>query len=1447
MSLETLMAGDTYSDGPLRVAPTDIASYLRLDQCERFLKLQLHLRNAGSGFLAEADVAPQALSSLLSEIGEAFEEITLEELRQSVAVLDFSLQRSTSTDNREIIRVAAELAPGERVVLAQPRLSVVVDGWSIRGDLDLLMVERHGHGAHFTVFDTKSSSSSRIEHRIQIAIYRAMLDNLLRAAGVPATAIDMGILYRGTSHPELLSEDEQETDRRHRDAALVLGIENARLDLIQDATLYLDAVNDLLFAEHAVARMVVRKPLNETNFQLTRICDGCFFNEFCLRRAYETDDLSLLPFVGIDAKQALARKGVVTTASLAALMAPVKTEIAGVERMVLAPAAEHAPVCRELTDDRAIAGRLPELVSRARRYRRALGDEFVERNEIFGAGYGTLPYSAADHDPNLVRVYIDVQRDHLVDRLYLISALVQGNEQGQPVPERRRLIVKLAEEPPATDEIERALFVEFLGELLHAVTGLAAPNESGEQKAPIHLIFYERAGLQALLQALGRHADTVLGSTALYDFMTQLPAFDSPLVSLVSEEIRALKNYPVLAPSLYAIARFLGFDWDGERNLRSIFRSQVFDDTRPFVETEGEEADRWFTGRARFGSDIPLEYAYNSWGRLTRVDNETTSTFHLASRADVLAFAERRLGALEAIASDFKGNTRSYKTQFDLSELALFNPGAETIAAVIDQFIVTERHVALTAWKADRQAMPEQRMLDGASLVLRYCEADQLAGVATDNREHGRKLARRQELLDQLRQEHPDADSPRLSREQNAEVRWNHTGMEFRFELLHQGDVESVERLLGISQLRAGDRVAIAERWSVDTRLPVEEQTRFQTTAKQLLYGDRAEIIGFERELDEDGNLTRVLVRLKMVFGQFSGEPGFVFSGRPRVFEEGEVYTIEPDPNDIMLSRGRKLTKALQEGAVNALVERLAGEALSVSWPDEAGAGQARFLAGMRAWIATGDLHDFEPAKERYIGSLGEAPTVLVQGPPGTGKSYTTAFAIWARLQGALAAGLPFRVMVSCKTHAATDVLLRNIADVQRDLKLLRMRHGDLFRNFFDERLLDVPVFRFDGRASEHPGIRPIFTKDHATMDGRRAVDLLMDRQHCVVGMTPGGNWKLINERWKDLFANRFMQLIVLDEASQMGLPEAIMSTLTLDLEGQLIVVGDHRQMPPIVQHDWANEARRSFKRFAAFESLYLALDRRIQDEHKIKFTESFRLHRDMAEFLRREIYRHDGIPYFSRKTATIALPESQEGFAAAVLGPEPLTIVLHDERESQTSNRFEERLIGLLVDGMAIAGTFELEKELGVVVPHRSQRSALQERIPYLTLRDLGTGAITRSAVDTVERFQGDERRVIVVSLTESDPTFIRSTGEFLLDPRRLTVALSRAKEKMIVIASRSVFEVIANDETTFVNAGLWKNFLRRTCTDLAWTGDVDSHQVQVWSNAPLIQPGLETTKVMT
>jgi superfamily I DNA and/or RNA helicase len=236
-----------------------------------------------------------------------------------------------------------------------------------------------------------------------------------------------------------------------------------------------------------------------------------------------------------------------------------------------------------------------------------------------------------------------------------------------------------------------------------------------------------------------------------------------------------------------------------------------------------------------------------------------------------------------------------------------------------------------------------------------------------------------------------------------------------------------------------------------------------------------------------------------------------------------------------------------------------------------------------------------------------------------------------------------------------------------------------------------------------------------------------------------------------------------------------------------------------------------------------------------IKFEESFRLHADMAEFLRKEIYHLDGINYFSRQRRLLRPIVHADPYVAAVLRPEhTIVVVVHDEAESLHRNELEQRLIAPVLEALADPSTYHLgvEHGLGVVVPHRAQRAALQEAIPQLTELDPVTGAIKRSAVDTVERFQGDERNVIMVGATESDPQYLLLSSEFLLDPRRLTVALSRAKNKMILVASQSVFSLFSADEETFENSQLWKNLLRETCKERLWEGDRDGKRVEAWGN---------------
>src|ERR671910_479488 len=60
--------------GRVRISPTDVSQFIRLDQCERYLRLRLHERSAGLRFMSDYDVVPQSIPPLLTQSGTLFEE-----------------------------------------------------------------------------------------------------------------------------------------------------------------------------------------------------------------------------------------------------------------------------------------------------------------------------------------------------------------------------------------------------------------------------------------------------------------------------------------------------------------------------------------------------------------------------------------------------------------------------------------------------------------------------------------------------------------------------------------------------------------------------------------------------------------------------------------------------------------------------------------------------------------------------------------------------------------------------------------------------------------------------------------------------------------------------------------------------------------------------------------------------------------------------------------------------------------------------------------------------------------------------------------------------------------------------------------------------------------------------------------------------------------------------
>lgn len=292
-----------------------------------------------------------------------------------------------------------------------------------------------------------------------------------------------------------------------------------------------------------------------------------------------------------------------------------------------------------------------------------------------------------------------------------------------------------------------------------------------------------------------------------------------------------------------------------------------------------------------------------------------------------------------------------------------------------------------------------------------------------------------------------------------------------------------------------------------------------------------------------------------------------------------------------------------------------------------------------------------------------------------------------------------------------------------------------------------------------------------------------------------------------------------------MSLPEAIVAAKPLKATGRVIVVGDHRQMQPITAREWSKDPQRAFDNYAPFRSVYEALEDRGSDV--LRLEESFRVHRDVAEFLRAQIYVHDTVNYRSARTDQLPHAEDGHPFVAATLDPaHPMVLVRHRERRSQTRNAFEAHLAELLLAGL-LRREKDVEQGLGVVVPHRAQRAEIGTALASRFSAEAAVKAF--EAVDTVERFQGGERDAIVVSATESDPTYLLESGGFLYDPNRLTVALSRARQKLVLIAAGSVFELFSPDSEIYEHIELWRSIPRNYCTEVLWRGLIPFHGEEI------------------
>lgn len=364
-----------------RLTPTDIAQFLRLNECPRYLKMRLHERRKGSKFLAKYSVAPQAIPPLLTLSGQRFEQHIEHAASAKFRVIHCGNDDPSDTDekaesnappgeafhqaqgdNVRVIALAGALPRGETLLIFQPRLEAVLGGWYFTGDLDILRLDRDGDGKlSALIVDMKSTTKVKLEHRLQVAFYHDMLQSVFQGAGVAVAQISLGIVYRGPACMEMDAMTAQEAEQRTA-AQHWLGVTDALLEVIADPENYLAEVREMIIGSGAVVNRIARTAFRDTPFHLSYKCDGCLYNEWCMKAAFEDDDLSLIPTLKASEKHLFQAGGLATTTEVAGLM-QLTVSTGGRPRLVAAGGQEE--VVRRLWAS-ALGPRLAEIVHRAK-------------------------------------------------------------------------------------------------------------------------------------------------------------------------------------------------------------------------------------------------------------------------------------------------------------------------------------------------------------------------------------------------------------------------------------------------------------------------------------------------------------------------------------------------------------------------------------------------------------------------------------------------------------------------------------------------------------------------------------------------------------------------------------------------------------------------------------------------------------------------------------------------------------------------------------------------------------------------------------------------------------------------------------------------------------------------------------------------------------------------
>ncbi|MGE5187626.1 MAG: PD-(D/E)XK nuclease family protein, partial [Betaproteobacteria bacterium] len=947
-----------------------IAEYIRFNCCPRFFKLRLDEDDH-----EESRRWPEAfkpISPLLYGAGKILEEKKVAELKgKACQYFDFNKyqdnEQAAFAELRRVIEnqlVCGEGVGDEPILLYQVPMKGQIGVWKINGIADLIAIwpQKDGH-VRVRIFELKASWMEQTAHRIQVAIYVLLLSKELGDM-LSKITLEGGVIHRETNLENLSAE----------------ALPNFKLSpLIQDV--------ERLLAKNGELNRIRQTSLDEVEYQLCQRCDNCGFNEFCIVSSVESESIALLN-LSRGEQRALGHYGIRRLEDLAKLKMVRDSQALRPYDFEAVPAKDPNMV-NLLSTDRVVGAKLDWLVQRAQFMLGGIRPESPNANKsrwmpwLTSTGYGGLPEdspvvgaegSLTSGPDSMIRVYLFVERDYMLDVISIISARVDCSKyKGQPLSVSQ-VIQNLPDDREKCLEEEKNLMEIFFRQLTQAITKVA--NEIGcPDEAPIHLYFFSRQERDVLMKSVCRHPK-LMGAKAIRDLLGLRQAIDQPMFSIIQDEVinrKALRYHSTgLLPILEQAGFFPHSQWmaqrkDGSRvDLSLVFRDGFFNFSLPYTHTTDgsiaflrdthKHSSTYYPARARFSSQLPIEYIWGAKGRLENYDEKGRAKILLEKRKwcdynqktrrisdeELNLIAQKICLALEHIERSLNiRNRRLGKKPIGIPKISEFTLGEATLKRSCLEFLDLEYFSKRQEMYQHYALLPYQRVASGRSLIF------QCTSVTESDRD----------FLVKGRLVYEDIG------------------------LVKSDCIANACRVKGSDDSSSGD-------WMVVTELRHTDQGQFEEAQKR----SPSEVAKSARAIVEKVDVPKSAVAINVVtWPSGKGRKYSAWHNLPttdparadkyhQLFEVGRFYILDELADDILSDRA---AKCLDQAHNNVLYQLLAGfltgtpeASVRTALPKDAAASFLRWAEGRR--------FPPKPEQHRFVEQIFEKEqVVMLQGPPG--------------------------------------------------------------------------------------------------------------------------------------------------------------------------------------------------------------------------------------------------------------------------------------------------------------------------------------------------------------------------------------------------------------------------------------------------------------------------------